>query len=456
MNQPIESFSYFYFIGIGGIGMSALARYFNKKGKIVSGYDREATELTRELEKEGIVITYSDGKEYIPADRIGTPQNTLIIYTPAVSNSHGQLSWLREQNYTVIKRAQVLGLITQSTQCLAIAGTHGKTTTTALVAHILRYNGRDINAFIGGISTNYQTNILFGTENTVVLEADEFDRSFLKLSPTLSVITSTDPDHLDIYYTQEGVRQAFAEFAAIAKKTGKLVAKLNLPVSGDYTYGLHSSADYFADQIAVKNERFTYNIRFPDGSCVSTYSMVPGIHNVENAIAAASLCHLYGLNSDQIAQGIQTFKGVKRRFELISESENVVYIDDYAHHPAELEALIKSVRFLYPRRRVTIVFQPHLYSRTRDFYIGFAQSLSLADRVVLLDIYPARETEIEGVSEDLIYTHLTISDKHKVSLHDITDFIGKIRFDNEVLITAGAGNISEKVESIKSILNEKV
>lgn len=456
MSQPLESFKYFYLIGVGGIGMSALARYFNFKGGIVSGYDREASHLTRQLESEGIIITYNESVESIPKQRIGTPDDTLVVYTPAVPQSHSQLQWFRERDFTILKRAQVLGMITRSARGIAVAGTHGKTTTTALVTHILRHNGYDVSAFIGGISTNYNTNFLFGKSNTVVIEADEYDRSFLKLRPYLTVITSTDPDHLDIYKDQDGVRQAFAEFAEISKKNGRLLSKINLPVIGNFTYGLIPSADYFAYNIAIKDGHFTFSLHLGDGTEVSTFSLVPGIHNVENAVAAAGICHLHGLNSDQIASGIQTFKGVKRRFEIVFDRSGVTFIDDYAHHPAELEALLKSTRMLYPGRKITIFFQPHLYSRTRDFHIEFARSLSLADRVILLDIYPAREDKIRGVSEDLIYRYLSSVEKYKILLTDLYEFINHLNFKNEVLITAGAGNISDSVEILKSLLNEKV
>ena len=455
MSQPIESFKYFYFIGIGGIGMSALARYFNQKKAIVSGYDREKSQLTQELEREGIVINYSDQVQSIPFHRIGTPVDTLVIYTPAVQEHHKQIRWFIENNFTLYKRAHVLGLITRSSRCIAIGGTHGKTTTTAWVTHILKHNCHDVTAFIGGISANYNTNFLYGKENTIVIEADEYDRSFLKLHPSLSVITSTDPDHLDIYKDQDGVRQAFVEFAELSKKSGKLLTKINIPVSGDFSYGLLPSADYYAEKIEIKDGRFTFTLQFPTGDSVSTFSMMPGVHNVENAVAAAGLCHLYGLSPQQIANGIQTFKGVKRRFELILSHNGVILIDDYAHHPAELKALLNSARMLYPNQKITIVFQPHLYSRTRDFHTEFAQSLSLADRVVLLDIYPAREEQIHGVSEDMIFTHLTSSEKYKVKLSELENFFAGMAPKDGVFITAGAGNISDYVEPLKNLLHAK-
>ncbi|GCD77926.1 UDP-N-acetylmuramate--L-alanine ligase [Thermaurantimonas aggregans] len=455
MNRPIDTYKYFYFIGIGGIGMSALARYFNLKKAIVSGFDRERTTLTTELEAEGIAITYSDTIDALPMRRIGTPADTLVVYTPAVPQSNQQMIWFRERNFTLMKRAQVLGLITKSSRSIAVAGTHGKTTTTALVAHILKHNNIDVSAFIGGISANYNTNFLYGNSNTMVIEADEFDRSFLRLEPSLAVITSTDPDHLDIYKDQEGVREAFLEFARIAKKFGKLLTKINLPVSGDFSYGLNKNAHYYAEDIQIQNRQFHYTLSFPNGEKISTSCQVPGIHNVENAVAAAGLCHIYGLTPTQIAEGIKTFKGVKRRFEIILQLPNLAFIDDYAHHPAELEALLKSARLLYPDRKITIIFQPHLYSRTRDFHQEFAESLSIADRVVLLDIYPAREEKIEGVTEELIYKHLTCAEKDIVFLGELMDFVKKIRLQNDVIITAGAGNISDAVEGIKNILYEK-
>lgn len=456
MSQPIESYRYFYFIGIGGIGMSALARYFNQRNAVVSGYDRERSHLTQELEREGIPINYNDHIKSIPFQRIGTPDNTLIIYTPAVPDNHAQVKWFRKNNYTLHKRAHVLGLITRASRSIAIAGTHGKTTTTALVTHILRHNGHDITAFIGGISTNYNTNFLYGRENTVVIEADEYDRSFLKLHPYLSVITSTDPDHLDIYKDQEGVRQAFVEFADQSRKSGRLLVKVNIPVSGHFSYGLNSSADYYADEIEIKKERFTFTLHFPNGEKVSTFILVPGIHNVENAVAAAGLCHLYGINAHQIVEGIQTFKGVKRRFELILDQNGVTLIDDYAHHPTEIKALLSSARLVYPNRKITIIFQPHLYSRTRDFHNEFADSLSLADRVVLLDIYPAREEKIYGVSEDLIFLHLKSAEKYKIQLPELINFIDSSDPKEEVIITAGAGNISDYVEPLKNMLYAKI
>lgn len=455
MNLPLDDFKYCYFIGIGGIGMSAIARYFNTRKAVVSGYDREKSNLTQELEQEGISITYSDRVEDIPMNKIGNANDTLVVYTPAIPSTHPQLNWFETRGYTLVKRAHLLGWITRSSESIAIAGTHGKTTTTALVAHILKRSGRDISAFIGGISANYNTNFLVGTEDTVVVEADEFDRSFLQLTPDWSVITSTDPDHLDVYGNQDGVRQAFIEFAKVARKHGKLVVKATLPVAGDYTYSISEpSAHFYADQIKIYDGKFHFSLHLLDEPVLETYLQVPGFHNVENAVAAAALCYLYGIKTAEISTGIKTFKGVKRRFEIVLSRPEVILIDDYAHHPAEIRALLTSARAFYPGRKITIVFQPHLYSRTRDFYLDFATSLCLADRVLLTEIYPAREEKIEGISEKLIYDNMTITDKHLIQLTRIESEIKNFHFTNDVVILAGAGNISDYVNTIKLILDE--
>jgi UDP-N-acetylmuramate--alanine ligase len=443
-----------YFIGIGGIGMSALARYFRFHGRKVSGYDRSATPLTHQLESEGIPIHYEEDVTKTPSDP------DLVVYTPAVPGEHKELVYYRQRGVTLMKRSEVLGLITKNSFNICVAGTHGKTTITTLIAHILRHSGYGCNAFLGGISVNYNSNYWSDTRNVCVVEADEYDRSFLRLDPDIAVISAMDADHLDIYGTAEAVREAFVEFSARLKRGGLLVSKDGLeeiaPLMGDHrlTYGLYATADVHAADITIDQGDYLFSVQTGDWTLDHVILSMGGRHNVENAIAAIAVAHRLGISGDRIVAAVAAFRGVKRRFEFIVKRSDLVYIDDYAHHPEELRALISGARELFPGMQCTVIFQPHLYSRTRDFADGFAKSLGLADEVILLPIYPAREQPIAGVTSELIAGMMpagkaTVADKKEV-LAIIKDKMKKSEV--ELLITAGAGDIDTLVEPIRQLL----
>jgi len=444
-----------YFIGIGGIGMSALARYFLFHGKEVSGYDRTSTTLTRQLEGEGIAIHYDDDPAAAPKDA------GLVVYTPAVPNDHQELTWYRQHGYPLYKRSDVLGMITDSSFNICVAGTHGKTTVTTMIAHILRHSGYGCNAFLGGISVNYNSNFWSDRRNLCVVEADEYDRSFLKLSPDIAVITAMDADHLDIYGTADAVEQAFIDFSARVKPGGLLLSKKGLShenaLKGDHhwTYGLSDDADLFASDIRIDDGDYWFTVQTGDWKLERVILSMGGRHNVENATAAIAVAHHLGIPGDKIIDAVAAFRGVKRRFEYIVKKPGRVYIDDYAHHPAELRALITGARELFPGRKCTVIFQPHLFTRTRDFADGFAASLDLADEVFLLPIYPARETPIKGVSSELIAGKMKPG---KARVEDKRDILNSIETDwnkekGMVLITAGAGDIDTLVEPIRRLLD---
>lgn len=447
-----------FFIGIGGIGMSALARYFRFHGKDVSGYDRTKTELTRQLAEEGIPVHYEDDPANVPKDA------DLIVYTPAVPNDHRELSWYRANGYPLLKRSEVLGMITNSSFNICVAGTHGKTTVTTMIAHILRHSGYGCNAFLGGISVNYHSNFWSDRRNVCVVEADEYDRSFLKLTPNIAVITAMDADHLDIYGTGEAVQQAFLEFSGRLKQGGLLLSKMGLArekemtAGNHWTYGLAGergpAPDFFASGITIDDGDYLFTVQSGDWKLERVILSMGGRHNVENATAAIAVAHRLGIPGDKIIAAVAAFRGVKRRFEYIIKSPRLVYIDDYAHHPEELRALIMGARDLFPGWKCTVIFQPHLFTRTRDFAGGFAASLELADEVFLLPVYPARELPIEGVTSALIADKM---EKAKVSLTDKNEAMkiiggqpkqGRAR----VLITAGAGDIDTLVEPIRRLL----
>jgi UDP-N-acetylmuramate--alanine ligase len=440
-----------YFIGIGGIGMSALARYFRFHGREVSGYDRTETELTRKLSEEGIGIHYTEDVGAIPRDV------DLVVYTPAVPSAHKELVWYRQHSYTLMKRSEVLGLITAGSFNICVAGTHGKTTITTMIAHILRHSGYGCNAFLGGISVNYNSNFWSDPRNVCVIEADEYDRSFLRLSPDVAVITAMDADHLDIYGTAAAVREAFVEFSGRVKQGGTLFNKAGLEgLKGDrrMTYGIGAGKDVFATDITIDQGDYLFSVKMADWSLERIALPMGGRHNVENATAAVAVAHSLGIAGDKIVAAVAAFRGVRRRFEYIIKKPNRVFIDDYAHHPEELRALISGARELFGRMKCTVIFQPHLFTRTRDFADGFAASLSLADEVYLLPIYPARELPIEGVTSDLIAGKVPGGKAKVLDKQEVLETI-KGRGDWELVITAGAGDIDTLVEPIRQLLETK-
>jgi UDP-N-acetylmuramate--alanine ligase len=446
-----------YFIGIGGIGMSALARYFHFHGKTVSGYDKTSTTLTRELEAEGIPIHYVDDASLIPADP------DLVVYTPAVPKDHREFNYYLDHKKTLLKRSEVLGLITNSSFNICVAGTHGKTTISTMIAHILRHSGYGCNAFLGGIAVNYNSNYWSDERNVCVVEADEYDRSFLRLRPDIAVISAMDADHLDIYGTAEAVQQAFIDFSGCLKSGGLLFSKKGLSreseLKGDrhQTYGLDPQADYYASEIRIDQGDYLFRVQSADWSIDKVVLPMGGRHNVENAVAAIAVAHTLGIAGDKIVAAVAAFRGVKRRFEYIVKEPECVYIDDYAHHPEELRALISGARELFPEKNCTIIFQPHLFTRTRDFADGFAESLNLADEVFLLPIYPARELPVAGVTSELIAQKMP---KEKVRIADkkeiLTDLENKVKKAKKpaLLITAGAGDIDTLIEPIRQLLEK--
>jgi UDP-N-acetylmuramate--alanine ligase len=470
MNDEIDEIKVAYFVGIGGIGMSAIARFLNSKGVRVSGYDRIATTLTKKLEAEGISIHYEPDVELIPKDA------DLVVYTPAIPDDQEALIFYRQHGYRIVKRSDVLQMITTSSFNICIAGTHGKTTTTTMIAHLLRDSGYGCNAFLGGISVNYETNFwqqvspvrpASNDKEVCVVEADEYDRSFLKLSPDIAVISAMDPDHLDIYGTAEAMEQAFIDFSQKVKPGGLLVSKFGLKRGGDLrgdrhlTYSLQNeSADAYAENITIKNGSYQFGVNVRDNRVENLVLHMGGMHNVENAVAAITVASSLNIDNDSIRHAIESFMGVKRRFEYIVKNDRIVFIDDYAHHPEELRALIHGAQALFRQKKCTIIFQPHLYSRTKDLAIGFAEVLDLADQVVLLPIYPARELPIEGVSSEMILSKMKNENKKIVAKEDLLAWIQNnyVRIINkefgEVLITAGAGDIDTLVEPIKEILEK--
>lgn len=444
-----------YFIGIGGIGMSAIARYFKFKGLNVAGYDRTPSELTAKLESEGIQVHYEDRPDLIPADK----DETLVIYTPAIPAELGELCFVKENGYRVVKRSLALGEITKGQTCLAVAGTHGKTTTSTLVAHILTEAGTGCSAFLGGISKNYGTNMLMSKTPTVVAEADEFDRSFLQLHPAIAAITAMDADHLDIYGDLEHVQEAFREFASQISET--LILKYGCPISQDqisariYTYHFDDErADIHSTNLRLSADgHYTYDLVYPAGVLKDIRVGTLGWVNVENSIAAAAICLCYGTDAQKIRHAIGTYQGAQRRLDEHVNKPGLAYIDDYAHHPAELASAISSIRGIFPGRRITAVFQPHLYTRTRDFAHEFAEALSGVDKLILLDIYPARELPIEGVTSEIIFKDVTAPEKVMLPKEELMDYLGKE--DIDVLVTFGAGNIDRFIAPIREMLEKR-
>lgn len=443
-----------YFIGIGGIGMSALARFFKEQGTGVSGYDRTETDLTKHLVQEGIEVHYTDDTNLL--DKAAE----LVVYTPAIPKDHKELNWYRDNNYPVYKRSDVLQWITEAMYAITVAGTHGKTTISTMIAYLLRETGYGCNAFLGGISVNYEKNYWSSDKNVAVVEADEYDRSFLKLQPDIAVLTAMDADHLDIYGTVQEMEAAFIQYTKNIKAGGTLLAKHGLHRGSELggankmTYSLqNNAADVCANNVVLRDGGYTFDVVSKDWEIEGIHLEVGGMHNVENAVAAITVTQLLEINKDAVKQAMSGFKGVKRRFEYVLKNDHIVYIDDYAHHPEELAALIKSAKHLFPNRKCVVVFQPHLFTRTRDLADGFAHSLDLADEVILLDIYPARELPIEGVTSQMI------ADRMSNPTHTILSKDGLLEYVNvaplSLFITSGAGDIDKLVQPIKEILERK-
>lgn len=449
-----------YFVGAGGIGMSALVRYFLEKGYAVGGYDRVKTQLTEELEKEGALLHYEDDVEAIP-EAFRDKTVTLVVYTPAIPADHTELTYFRNEGFTIQKRAAVLGLLTRALKGLCVSGTHGKTTTSTMTAHLLHESKVGTNAFLGGISKNYDTNYLFSEESPyVVIEADEFDRSFHQLSPWATVITATDADHLDIYGTVEAYRESFEHYTSLIVPGGALICHVGLPIktrqSEDvrlFTYG-RNEGDFHAENERIGGGEIVFDFVSPLGNIKDISLGVPVSINIENGVAAMALAQLAGVDADEIRKGMASFQGVVRRFDFKIKNDKVVLLSDYAHHPMEIRHSIESLREVFKGRKLTAIFQPHLYTRTRDFYQDFADSLSLLDEVVLTDIYPAREKPIEGVTSKLIYDLLRPGiEKHLIMKDDAVDFVRN--HDMDVLVILGAGNLDDDTPRIESVLRDK-
>lgn len=452
-----------YFIGIGGIGMSALARYFHAIGKNVSGYDKTETELTKELGTLGISIHFDDNIQHIPENYLA--ENTLVIITPAVPKSHSEWNYFLERNYEVKKRAEVLGIITKDTFCFAVAGTHGKTTTSSILGHILYETGVDVTAFLGGIVENYNSNLIGSGKTVTVVEADEFDRSFLHLHPDFACITSMDADHLDIYGDTASIEASFVEFSEKISDKNKLFLADGLPLNGVVvdvaqkgdTQDFEKKSNFpkfLAHNIRIEDGNYVFDVETPTGISRNITFSLPGKHNLSNALLAFAMAFTYGVSDVQIASALASFKGVKRRFSYQLRKSNVVYIDDYAHHPTEINAVHQAVRELYPEEKVLAIFQPHLFSRTRDFMDGFAESLSQFDEVALLDIYPARELPIPGITSFELFEKITQNNKKLVAKSELISVI--LNSSAKIIVTIGAGDIGEMVKSIKQALDEKV
>ncbi|MDR2804057.1 MAG: UDP-N-acetylmuramate--L-alanine ligase [Dysgonamonadaceae bacterium] len=456
--KHLNDIQFLYFIGAGGIGMSNLIRYFLAEGKTIAGYDKVESALTRQLNAEGASIHYADDVHLIP-EAFKDKENTLVVYTPAVPSDHSELTFFRNHDFLRMKRAQVLGEITRTKRGICVAGAHGKTTTSSMIAHLLKQSAVDCNAFLGGILKNYDTNLLLSNKSDLtVIEADEYDRSFHWLTPYMAVITSVAPDHLDIYGTEEEYRKAFVYFTSLVREGGTLLLEHKANIIPElqknvrfYRYGGESS-DFYAQNIRIDNGEIFFDLVTPTTIIKDIQLGVPVEINIVNAVAALAIAWLNGVSDEELRRGMASFLGAKRRFDFHLKSDEIVLIDDYAHHPEELEASISSVKKLYPCRKLTVVFQPHLYSRTRDFYAEFAQSLSLADEVILLPIYPAREEPISGVSSEMILDLVTSPQKKIVAYSDLVDSIAKNNVD--VLLMTGAGDIELLVEPIKKKLHD--
>lgn len=457
--MEIKDIKAVYFIGAGGIGMSAIARYFIHRGLVVAGYDKTPSALTLQLEREGMLIHYEENIDKIP-HACKQPQTCLVIYTPAIPSDHQELQYFRQNGFEVEKRAQVLGTLTREHKGLCVAGTHGKTTTSTMCAHIMHQSHLDCNAFLGGISKNYGTNYILSNSDYVVIEADEFDRSFHWLSPWMTVITATDPDHLDIYGTKEAYLESFRHYTELIQPGGNLIIHRDLEMKENlqegvnrYDYSLHEG-DFHAENIRIANGEITFDFISPI-ECVKDVQLgQPVPINIENGVAAMAMAQLSGCTAEELRYGMQTYGGVERRFDFKLKNDKIVFLSDYAHHPKEIYQSAKSIRELYSDRKITAIFQPHLYTRTRDFYKDFANALSLLDEVILTEIYPAREQPIEGVTSQLIYDNLRPGiEKHMIAKSDVLQYIKDHSFD--VLIVLGAGDLDNQVPQITKILKEK-
>lgn len=449
----MKTYRNIYFIGIGGIGMSAIARYYNVKGFSVSGYDKTPSPLTHALEAEGISVHYTDDVSFVPKDK----ENTLVVYTPAIPKDMGELVYVQDNGYRVIKRSRMLGEIASGQRCMAVAGTHGKTTTSTLVSHLFTDSGEGCSAFLGGISKNYDSNLLTHDNDVIVAEADEFDRSFLQLFPEIAVITSMDPDHLDIYGDEAHIVEAFKAFAS--QVSGTVIVKYGLDINSNdtkariltYAYD-NPAADFYAEPL----EDGHFNLHHPGGVIEDCTVGIPGWVNIENGVGASAIALTYGIAPEKIRAALASFSGVKRRFDMQLNEDGLVYIDDYAHHPNEIAAAISSIKGRYPEYRYTAIFQPHLYTRTRDFAEEFAEALSLADRVILLDIYPAREEPIPGVTSEIIFDGITSPEKILIRKDELLEHLEGLRLEGkEIFITLGAGDIDRLVGPIGKLLKEK-
>ena len=449
-----------YFIGAGGIGMSAISRYFLEKGLVVAGYDKTATPLTRQLEKEGMSIHYEENIDLIP-DGCKDKTSCLVVYTPAIPAEHKELCFFQENNFEIEKRAQVLGTLTRAHKGLCVAGTHGKTTTSTMCAHLLHQSHVDCNAFLGGISKNYGTNYILSKSDYVVIEADEFDRSFHWLRPWISVITATDPDHLDIYGTKEAYLESFRHYSSLIQPGGALIIHKNLEMKDElqegverYEYSL-DEGDFHAENIIIENGEITFDFVSPIENVKNVRLGQPVPINIENGVAAMAMAQLAGCTADELRQAMETYSGVERRFDFKIKTDKLVFLSDYAHHPQEIFQSARSIRELYRDKKITAIFQPHLYTRTRDFYKDFASSLSLLDEVVLCDIYPAREKPIEGVTSKLIYDNLREGvEKKMIKKEEVLDFVKSKDF--QVLIVLGAGDLDNYVPEIENILKKNI
>lgn len=453
-----------FFVGVGGIGMSALARWFNMHQYKVAGYDRTATQLTSQLEQEGIQIHFEDNPNLIP-ESFRDPTITLVVYTPAVPANHRELNYFRENNFQIKKRAEVLGFLTRDRFTVAVAGTHGKTSTSSMIAHIVYHAKKNCTAFLGGILQDYESNLILSQkpdkDTIVVVEADEYDRSFLQLHPNIAILNSIDPDHLDIYQDEKTVKESYVAFVEKIKENGRLFIKKDLDLGSNLRlntisiqdFALEQTADYQARNIQAFPVAFYFDFVASTITIEKIKLNVPGYHNIANATVAIAASLGVGIDPEQIREALAIYKGVKRRFEYLIQEENIVLIDDYAHHPTEIEIFLKSVKAMYPSKKITAIFQPHLFTRTRDFLEGFAESLSLADQLVLLDIYPARELPIEGVTSQLILNKAIVTDKRLCAKEELYTFLQKE--DLEVVLTIGAGDIGHMVDNIRILLNEK-
>jgi len=462
-NTDLHQFKHVYFLGIGGIGMSALARWFKQHEFWVGGYDKTPSPLTESLANEGIEIHYEDNADHIPSFIKENREQTLVVLTPAIPKDHTEWEFFKDAQFEILKRSQVLGLISRSCFTVGVAGTHGKTTTSSMIAYLLREAGLGCTAFLGGVTSNYGTNFLLSDkpleETVMVVEADEFDRSFLTLFPNIAVVTSTDSDHLDIYGDGETMKQAYSDFVGQIKREGKLFIQNNIKQKFETrtgvvakTYGLNDG-QFFADNVAANGFGFDFELKEGLANYGKFHLSMPGFHNVENAVAAIGVVHALGISFDKLREILPGFKGVKRRFEKVYEDSTVVFVDDYAHHPTEISAALKSLRALYPEKKLGVIFQPHLFSRTKDFALEFSHSLNEADRLWLLDIYPARESPMSGVTSKLILDRIDISEKAIVSKENVIEQV--VNSDCEVIAILGAGDIDRLVQPIANALSER-